>query len=330
VDLAHVEDQVLMAPEALLAASLSLGAVSAPLLLVAWLAIVAAIYLAIVYGRRAQVIRTRLSEERATQVETLAPVPTLEMSWLRRWLFVAGFRRRYALPLFLAAALGCLALGLGLALLARSSSPVLQARVWLYELPGGLGAMMDPVLTATPWLLFLILASLPWLYVRAARRKRVNEIEEDLPISLQLLATLSRAGLGLDAALLRVVDSSDARRTLPQEFSTFRRENLSGIPRVNCWRRLARRVEVGSVSIFVAAMVHAEQVGGGISGVLDHQAEDVQSRRREHALIKAHALPVKLVFPLVICFLPGIFIWTLGPAFYRFIEMINGMMRGGS
>ena len=67
--------------------------------------------------------------------------------------------------------------------------------------------------------------------------------------------------------------------------------------------------------------------GGGISNVLGHQTEDVQSRRRERALIAAQGLQVKLVFPLVICFLPGIFVWTLGPAFYQFLEVIDGIMR---
>ena len=64
--------------------------------------------------------------------------------------------------------------------------------------------------------------------------------------------------------------------------------------------------------------------------VLAHQTADVQSRRREQALITAQALPVKLVIPLVICFLPGIFVWTLGPAFYQFLQMIEGVLRGAT
>ncbi len=302
---------------------------SVPFLILAWAAVVAAIILAVIYGRRAHLIRTRLKEEHDAQFEPLAPVPTEDMMWMRRWLFVAGFRRPGALPLFVAIAFTALFLGIALALTIRASPYMFDARVALYDLPGGIGSMLEPVLVVTPWLAFLIIASIPWLVVRAVRRQRVQEIEEDLPITLQLLATLSRAGLGLDAAMLRVLDSSNSTRTLPQELQIFRRENMAGIPRVNCWRRLGRRVDVGSLSIFVSAMIHAEQVGGGISNVLDHQTEDVQSRRRERALIKAHALPVKLVFPLVLCFLPGIFVWTLGPAFYRFIQVIDAVMNKG-
>jgi tight adherence protein C len=74
-------------------------------------------------------------------------------------------------------------------------------------------------------------------------------------------------------------------------------------------------------------MIHSEQVGGGLSGVLEHQTEDALSRRRESALIQAHSLPAKLVFPLVLCFLPGIFVWTLGPAFYQFLQVLNTVMQ---
>jgi tight adherence protein C len=58
------------------------------------------------------------------------------------------------------------------------------------------------------------------------------------------------------------------------------------------------------------------------------QADDLRERRRESLLAQAMALPVKLVFPLVICFLPGIFAVTLGPIFYQFFQMVEGMLRG--
>jgi pilus assembly protein TadC len=189
---------------------------------------------------------------------------------------------------------------------------------------------MAPVLLAMPWVAAVVITSMPWLYVRAARRRRVREIGEDLPIALQVMATLARAGLGFDAALTRILESAEPNRTLTDELQTFKRENLSGIPRAQCWKRLARRTDVPSVSTFVSAMVHAEQVGGGLSNVLEHQADDALGRRREVALVAAHSLPVKLVFPLVLCFLPGIFVWTLGPAFYKFLELIDQVMRKGA
>jgi tight adherence protein C len=307
-----------------------MASVAGPFLAIAWFAAATAVFLAVVYAKRAARVRSRLWDEHHANLGPMAPLPVASGSWLRRWLFVAGFRRPGSVATFLAAAVAAIVLGLGVAFFVRGSTELLTAREWLYDLPGGIGVMADPVLQSAPWFFAIFMAALPWLVVRAARRKRVREIEEDLPITLQLLATLARAGLGLDAAMIRVLDSSDPTRTLPQELMQFRRENLSGIPRSECWRHLSRRVDIPSISIFCSAMIHAEQVGGGISEVLEHQTEDVQSRRREQALIVAQALPVKLVFPLVICFLPGIFVWTLGPAFYQFLQLIDGVLRGAS
>ena len=275
-------------------------------------------------------IRGRLRAEGDAAFAPLLRVPDEDMSWLGRWLFISGFRSPSAPMQFLVASVVALLVGLGTALLLGRSPLLFRVRQSLAEVPGGIGKLVDPVVLLTPWLMMIIIACIPWMFVRSRRRRRVREIEEDLPMSLQLLSTLSRAGLGLDAAMLRLLESSDSKRTLQQELSTFRRENLAGLPRADCWRRLARRADVSSISIFTSAMIHAEHVGGAVSDVLEHQTEDVLSRRREQALITAQALPVKLVFPLVICFLPGIFIWTLGPAFYQFVKLIDGVMRGAS
>ena len=304
-----------------------LAALSIPFLLVALGAIAAAVLLAVLYASRGRRIRDRLQAEHETQFEPLTSLPDDDMWWLPRWLYVSGFRRRGAEGAFLASAGAALLVGILLAVTVRASTQLFEARTWLYDMPGNIGALMDPVLVLMPWFLLVMVAFIPWMVVRSARRRRIQEIEEDLPISLQLLATLSRAGLGFDSALAKVIESGDAERTLTQELMTFRRENVSGIPRLQCWHRLKRRVEVPSISMFVSAITHAEQVGGGIADVLGHQTEDVQSRRRERALIAAQGLQVKLVFPLVICFLPGIFVWTLGPAFYQFLQVLDGVMR---
>ncbi len=84
------------------------------------------------------------------------------------------------------------------------------------------------------------------------------------------------------------------------------------------------------LSTFVSALVQAEQMGIGLADVLRRQADDLRGRRREQALLRAQALPVKLVIPLVICFLPGIFVFTLGPALYSILRLTAGSIGGGS
>lgn len=300
------------------------------LLLVAWVLLL--VVVAWWMNRRTRLghVRDRLAEEhRAAFEPELEPIPDEGMGWLRRWLYLAGFRSPEAPTTFLVTATAAVGLGFLVAFGAERSSFMADALYWLDDLPGGIGALLAPILFVGPWVAGLGVALVPWLRVRRARRRRVREVEEDLPLTLQILATLARAGLGFDAALVRVLESSPADRTLRQELHDFRIELLSGIPRVQAWRRLSRRVEVPSLSIFVSAMVHAEQIGGGLALVLEHQADDVQGRRRERALVRAQSLPVKLVFPMVICFLPGIFAWTMGPAFYQFLQVIEGVMRGG-
>jgi tight adherence protein C len=84
------------------------------------------------------------------------------------------------------------------------------------------------------------------------------------------------------------------------------------------------------MSIVVSALVQAEQMGMGIAKVLRNQADDIRARRRERAIAFANALPVKRLFPLVICFLPGLFVWTLGPAFVQLFKMAEAFTRGPS
>ena len=74
-------------------------------------------------------------------------------------------------------------------------------------------------------------------------------------------------------------------------------------------------------------MVQAEQLGMGIARVLRQQAEDVRNRRRERAIAFANSLPVKRVIPLVICFLPGLFVWTLGPAFVQLFKIADSFIQ---
>jgi tight adherence protein C len=79
--------------------------------------------------------------------------------------------------------------------------------------------------------------------------------------------------------------------------------------------------------VFVSAVVQAEQVGAAMATVLRQQALDLRNRRREDAMALAMALPVKRLFPMIICFLPGIFVATLGPTFFEFFQYADTVLR---
>ena len=249
-------------------------------------------------------------------------------SFLARWLHLAGYRSRGAPGAFVLATVATTAIGLVVAFGAEKTGLVRQAMASAGAVPGGIGDLAQPVIAISPWLVVLLCAALPWSLVNGRRKQRVRDVEQDMPVTLELLATMSESGLGFDAALSKAVESQKEPRPLFEELATFQLEVLGGVSRVLCFRRLARRLEVPSMTIFVSALVQAEQVGAGFSNVLRTQADDLRNRRREDANMLAQALPVKLIFPLVICFLPAIFVITLGPIFLQFLQLTEGMSRG--
>src|SRR5438105_754972 len=99
---------------------------------------------------------------------------------------------------------------------------------------------MTPLFLAT--LLIVAWASVRW--------RRVEDVELDLPLTLEMLATLSEAGLGFDAAIARLIDSQPVGRPLAEELGIYQNELLAGVSRVQCLRRLRQRVDVGPVTIF--------------------------------------------------------------------------------
>ena len=244
-----------------------------------------------------------------------------------RWLALAGMRGAGMPGRFLAACLICAAAGLGLALLTNTSPALHSAAYSVAGLPV-IGLVLSRIVLFLPWLAALSLAAAPVLVVRAARQRHVAAIEEDLPLLLELLATLGEAGLGFDGALDRVLDSEPAGRPLAQELRLFQAEVLGGGTRSECLKRLGRRIEVTTVTSAVAALVQAEETGSGLAEVLRPLADDLRMRRRERALARAEALPEKLVFPLVLGFLPGLLVWTLGPSFYQLFGIVDSIMRG--
>lgn len=272
-------------------------------------------------------LQLRLDDEDLPPEPDAAGVAPEESTWLRRWLALAGFRRRWAPAWFLSLTVLFTFVG-GLI---AAAFLLLGLGQWIASglsvVPGGVGDVFLPAVYIGPWFLLLGLAAAPTLHVRRARRQRVERIEQDLPIALDLLATLGESGVGFDAALERVCSTRLSLRPLAQEFRRYQADLLSGRPRVASLRRLSRRIELTSVSVLVSALVQAEQLGMGLSDVLKRQAEDLRDRRRERANAFAAGLPVKLMFPLVACFLPGIFLWTLGPIFRQFFQIADTIIR---
>lgn len=268
----------------------------------------------------------RLYEADPSHLAAAIALPAGSDSALAQWLARAGYRRPDAPALFVTA----MAVGAGAGLIVGQVYRVFLLRAlvnMVANAPGSTAEVLSAILQGGPWFLFLAGALAPVVNVRTRRRSRVRAIEQDLPLALELFATMAEAGLGFDAALTKIVRARGTERPLISELVNFQMDILAGIPRIQALRQLARRVDVLALTRFTSALIQAEQAGASMAETLQHQADDLRQRRREEALLQAQALPVKLVFPLVICFLPGIFVSTLAPVMYQMIQVANGVLR---
>lgn len=243
------------------------------------------------------------------------------------WLYRAGYRSPIAAPVFIVASIACALLAILFVIAVFRYGVIDQASDALYDIPGGVGNVMVPFANALPWLLVVIITLIPTLLVRSARRRRVDSIQQDLPLLLDLLNTLSQAGIGFDSALDRILGAQSPRRPLVQDLRAFQRDTLAGRSRLESLGRCMKRVEVPMFSAFMTAMIQAEQTGGGLAATLRTQAAEMRSRRRERATAIAMAVPTKLVLPMVVGFLPGIFVILLGPMITAAFGVLSQQLR---
>lgn len=288
-----------------------------------WLSLLAGFsYLWRRYALQAAAVR-RLEESLQEETATVRR----ERGWFAMWLYRAGFRHRRAPFLFLLSTFIGIVAGAIVSFAFVSSGLVELLVAILSSVPGAVGEVFLPLVWALPWVGGLFLAGLPALVVQTTRKRRVTMIEQDLPIFLDLLSTLAEAGLGFDSALDRILGAQPPSRPLVQEFRLFQIDVLAGRGRIPALRQLGQRVDVTWFSILVAALVHAEQVGTGLSETLKIQAEDLRQRRRERALAFSMAMPVRLLPALVICFLPGLMVAAIAPIGYQIVEVLDQFIR---
>lgn len=164
-------------------------------------------------------------------------------------------------------------------------------------------------------------AVLPILWLSSRAKARQRAVLRSLPDSLGLLTVCVEAGLGLDGAFAQVMEkqpgplSAEIRRTL-QEMGV-------GKARRQALLDMAERMDLDDVRIFTSAVIQADQLGTSLAQALRVQSQSMRVRQRQRIEQEARRAPVKMVFPLVFCLMPSLFIFILGPIIVTVIEFIS-------
>ena len=153
---------------------------------------------------------------------------------------------------------------------------------------------------------------IPEFWLGRRIKKRQKRILMAVPDTLDLLTISVKAGLSFDGALAKVVEKTPG--PLSDEFRRALAEIRVGKHRRDALRDVVGRTEVPALSSFIAAIVQAEQLGVPIAKVLQVQSEQLRIERRQRAEELAAKAPIKMLFPLVGCIFPSMFIVILGPA----------------
>ncbi len=162
----------------------------------------------------------------------------------------------------------------------------------------------------------------PDLLLISRGQERQAEIQRELPDTLDQMTIAVEAGLAFDSAMARSARTGTG--PLAQEFTRTLQEAQLGVSRSAALRHLMERTNVPDLRHFVLALIQAEIYGIPVADVLRTQAAELRVKRRQRAEEHAMKIPVKIIFPVVLCILPALFIVILGPAAIRIAKAFSG------
>jgi tight adherence protein C len=163
---------------------------------------------------------------------------------------------------------------------------------------------------------------LPQMWLRGKAKKRIESIRFALPDMLDLLIVCVESGLGLDAALIRISrEMQDVAPSLAEDLVLLNLEISAGKAREECLRNLALRSGCDELESLTARINQAAKYGTNLGDSLRIHSESLRQKRRQEAEERAAKTSVKLLFPLVFCIFPAIFVVILGPAVVKIIDM---------
>jgi tight adherence protein C len=234
-----------------------------------------------------------------------APKSTKELGTLRLRLVQAGFRREEAMTIFFG-----IRVAFALALFSVFATSIFTRPNITLAL-GGLG----------------IGYLLPGMVLARLAKHRAHRIRLSLADMLDLLVVSVEAGLGLDQALSRVgQELAFAYPELADELRLINLEMRAGKPRSEALRNLADRTGVDDLTSLVTMLIQTDKFGTSVAQSLRVFSESLRTKRRQRAEEAAAKTGVKMVFPLVLCIFPAIWVVTIGPAAIKFVQVLFPMI----
>lgn len=158
---------------------------------------------------------------------------------------------------------------------------------------------------------------------------RQREIFETFPDAADLLLVCVEAGLGLDAALVKVAEEMRLKsEALAEELHLVNLELRAGSSREKALRNLALRTGVEEVNTFATMLIQADRFGTSIGDSLRVFSDELRTKRQMRAEEIAAKIPLKLLFPMVFCIFPALLLVLLGPAFIQIYRILLPTMAG--
>jgi len=250
--------------------------------------------------------RKRFSAKASTEIELVEMLSGKELTGGRLLLNQAGIRSVGAYQVYLLIRWALPAVLVVLAVVYGKVVGIASKAIFLIVLAAGIVGFL-----------------LPDFALRWKIRKRQEEITDSLPDALDLLVVCVEAGLGLNAAFIKITEEFQlSSPALSEEFDIVNREMVAGKPRQEALRALTERAGVEDVKSLVAMLIQTEKLGTSLAQSLRVHSDSLRLKRRQKAEEAAAKTTIKLVFPLVFLMFPALFIVILGPGVIQVIKIL--------